>query len=82
MSVGNPIMCKWCGITYVHKHPPTPCPRPGQCLLIADLERDAIRHDKCAERHEEEARDFRRLADRARKGAEYLRKSALTATKA
>ena len=40
--------------------------------LIAELKRDAELHDRAAERLEEDARNRRRMAERARKGAEYV----------
>lgn len=42
--------------------------------LIRDLEREAKMHDEAAERLETDARNRRLAAERARKGAEYVRK--------
>ena len=46
-------------------------------MLMAELQRDAIRFDKLADKAEQEAADYRRLAERARKGAEYIIKQAM-----
>jgi hypothetical protein len=42
--------------------------------LIKDLEFDARDHDRAAERLEADARNRRLMAERARKGIEYVRK--------
>ena len=44
--------------------------------MVADLERDIKLHEAAADRLEENARNRRRMAERARKGIEYIQKRA------